>query len=226
MEIWKTIDGTNGKYSVSNLGNVRRNEHYTKVTTNNATAFYKERLLKGYKNKEGYITYSLQVSNKNIMVKNGHRLVAEAFIPNPDNLPCINHKDEDRSNNCVDNLEWCTVDYNNQYGTRNEKLKKISGIRVAQYTLDGKLVKIWNSLSEASKSFGCKTTVTIGRVCKGVCGRKTYKGYIWRYVDQKVIGDSQLKTQILNNKNQLAKLIVSTFSKEELQEIINQYDTR
>jgi hypothetical protein len=183
MEIWKTINGTNGKYSVSNLGNVCRNEHYTRVTTNNTTAFYKERLLKGYKNKEGYIVYNLQLSNGNVMVKKGHRLVAEAFIPNPDNLPCVNHKDENRSNNRVDNLEWCTVDYNNKYGTRNEKLKKVSGIRVAQYTLDGKLIKIWNSISEASRSFGCKTTVTIGRVCKGVCGRKTYKGYVWRYVD-------------------------------------------
>ena len=169
MEIWKEVKNFAGLYKISNLGRVY--------------SIKRKRIMQNRPNKiRGYVLVSMSFSGivKKIPV---HRLVAEAFIPNPDNLPCINHKDEDRSNNCVDNLEWCTVDYNNQYGTRNEKLKTISGIRVAQYTLDGKLIKIWNSLSEASRSFGCKTTVTIGRVCKGVCGRKTYKGYIWRYVD-------------------------------------------
>ena len=154
-EIWKTIKDTNEKYSVSNLGRVRRNEHYTEVKPNNKypngfTYHYNERLLKGYKDSLGYIVYSLQISNKNVLIKKGHRLVAETFIPNPDNLPCVNHKDENPSNNKLDNLEWCTVEYNNNYGTRKEKLRKTSGIRVAQYTTDGKLIKIWNSLSEAS----------------------------------------------------------------------------
>lgn len=224
MEVWKIIEGTNEKYSVSNLGRVRRNEHYTEIKPNNSIAHYKERLLKGYKDQEGYIIYRLQISHNKALTKKGHRLVAEAFIPNPDKLSCINHKDEDRSNNNVANLEWCDIKYNNNYGTRKDKLRKTSGIRVAQYTTDGKLVKIWNSMQEASQSFGCKTTATIRRVCKGAKGRKTYKGFVWRYVDKKVIGDSELNDQMLQNKESLAKLIINTFSKEELQQIINCYD--
>lgn len=225
MEIWKTIKDTNGKYSVSNLGNVRRNEHYTEVIANGTIAHYKERLLKGYKDKEGYLVYSICNAHGKTFTKKGHRLVAEAFIPNPENLPFINHKDENRQNNNVENLEWCTIQYNNNYGTRKEKLRKTSGIRVAQYTIDGKLIKIWNSLSEASQSFGCKTTANIRRVCKGLKGRNTYRGFIWRYVDKKVIGDSYLKLQLQEDKEALVHIILHTFSKEELQKIIDQYDT-
>ena len=221
MEIWKTIDGTDEKYSVSNLGNVRRNEHYTKVIANGTTAYYKERLLKGYKDQEGYLVYTLCDAKGKSFAKKGHRLVAEAFIPNPDDLPFVNHKDENRQNNNVDNLEWCTVQYNNNYGTRKEKLRKTSGIRVAQYTTDGKLVKIWNSMSEASQSFGCKTTANIRRVCKKIKGRNTYRGYVWRYVDKKVIGDSYLKDQLQKDKETLIEVMLNTFSREELQEIIN-----
>jgi hypothetical protein len=131
MEIWKTIKYTDGKYSVSNLGNVRRNEHYTEVKANKTKAYYKERLLKGYKDQEGYLVYRICDNNGKVFTKKGHRLVAEAFIPNPDNLPFINHKDENRQNNNVDNLEWCTAEYNNNYGTRKDKLRKTSGIRIA-----------------------------------------------------------------------------------------------
>lgn len=134
-EIWKTIDGTDGKFSVSNLGNVRRNEHYTNVRPskhlpNGTVAHYKEKILKGSIGYNGYVAYTLWLDGYAIR-KTCHRLVAEAFIPNPDNLPCVNHKDENPLNNNVDNLEWCTIEYNNNYGTRNEKLKKTSGIKVA-----------------------------------------------------------------------------------------------
>lgn len=222
-EFWKTIKDTNEKYSVSNLGRVRRNEHYTKVKPNDSVVYYKERLLKGYLDQEGYVVYCIQTTNGKAATKKAHRLVAEAFIPNPDNLPCVNHKDENRSNNCVENLEWCTIKYNNNYGARKEKLRKTSGIRVAQYTTDGKLIKIWNSMQEASESFGCKTTASIRRVCKGVKGRNTYRGFIWKYIDQKVIGDNQLKEQVLEDKDFLTQLIMKTFSKEELQLIIDSY---
>lgn len=223
MEHWKTIEGTDGKYSVSSLGRVRRNEHYTEVKPNNSVVYYKERLLKGYLDQEGYVVYYIQMANGKAATKKSHRLVAEAFIPNPDNLPCVNHKDENRSNNSIENLEWCTTEYNNNYGTRKEKLRKTSGIRVAQYTTDGKLIKIWNSMQEASESFGCKTTVSIRRVCKGAKGRNTYRGFVWKYVDQKVIGDNQLRDQVLEDKEFLTQLIMKTFSKEELQLIVNSY---
>lgn len=224
-EEWRTIEGTNNKYSVSNLGNVKRNEHYTMVIPssqhpNGSKAFYKEKEVKGYICREGYKIVYLSVSPNKRLIKKVHRLVAEAFIPNPNNLPQVNHKDENRLNNSVQNLEWCDSHYNNNYGTRKDKLRKISGIRIAQYDLTGNLIKIWDSISQASKSFGAKTTSCIRRVCKKEPGRNTYKGFVWRYVDKKVIGDSSLKEQVLNNKNILLNLIINTLTIEEQMSLI------
>lgn len=218
-EEWRTIEGTDDKYSVSNLGNVKRNEHYTIVSPtsqhpNGAKMFYEEKEVKGYIDKEGYRIVYLQTSNKKI-TKKVHRLVAEAFIPNPNNLSQVNHKDENRLNNSVQNLEWCDAKYNANHGTRKDKLRKISGIRIAQYDLSGNLIKIWDSISQASQYFGTKTTSCIRRVCKKEPGRNTYKGFIWRYVDKKVIGDSSLKEQVLNNKDILLDLIINTLTTEE-----------
>lgn len=222
MENWRTIEGTNGNYSVSDLGNIRRNEHYTEVTPG-VFNHYKERLLKPTTDASGYLVVKLQIG-KNSIAKKIHRLVAEEFIPNPSDFPCVNHIDENRTNNSVKNLEWCTHKQNANHGTRNDRLREVSGIRVAQYTTDGKLIKIWDSLSQASSYFGCKSTSQIRRVCKKEKGRYSYKGFVWRYVDQKVVGDVNLIKQNLNNKEFLTQLIMKTFSKEELQEIIDQYD--
>lgn len=224
-EEWRTIKGTNNKYSVSNLGNVKRNEHYTIVSPtlqhpNGIRMFYKEKEVRGYICKEGYKIVYLQVSANNKITKKVHRLVAEAFIPNPDNLPQINHIDENRLNNSVQNLEWCDAKQNANHGTRNDRLRRISGIRVAQYDLAGKLIKIWDSMSQASQSFGAKTTSCIRRVCKQNPGRNTYKGFIWRYVDQKVIGDLSLREQMLSDKNILLNLIINTLTTEEQKQLI------
>lgn len=203
-EIWKIIPNTNEKYSVSNLGRVRRNEHYTDVRPDNyhfnwRKHHYKERLLKGYINRDGYDIVSLQISENKVRHVAAHILVAETFIPNPENLPCVNHKNEIRNDNRVENLEWCTVEYNNQYGTRSEKIRKASGKRIAQYDLQGNLIKIWNSVSEAMRAFGCNGNSGISRVCRGVGGRKTYKGFIWRYVDENIISKSQAVQYLLSN---------------------------
>lgn len=106
-EIWKYIQGYEGLYQISNLGRVKSlNYNHTK----------KEKILQYRINERGYKYISLCVNNIRKSFKI-HRLVAEAFIPNPHNYPCINHKDEDKTNNCVDNLEWCTYKYNSNYGT-------------------------------------------------------------------------------------------------------------
>lgn len=230
-EEWRTIEWTNGKYSVSNLGNVKRNEHYTIVRpnsshTNGARVHYCEKPVKGHVNKEGYRVVYLQISENNRKTVKIHRLVAEAFIPNPNKLPCVNHIDEVRDNNIVSNLEWCTVEQNNNHGTRKEKLRKTSGIKVAQYDLAGNLIKIWDSISQASQSFGTKTTSNIRRVCKGEQGRNTYRGYVWRYVDSKVIGDADLKSQMLNNKQMLIDILLNSFSDEELKEIMKNIELK
>lgn len=187
-EEWKIIEGTNEKYSVSNLGNVKMNEHYTEITPSKTNPLgkaklYKERPVKQYLNCNGYSIVYLQISKGNRAIKPVHRLVAQAFIPNPHNLPFVNHKDESRCNNMVDNLEWCDPKYNANYGTRNKRLRIAGGRKVAQYTLDGEFVKIWDSVSSISQFYGIKSTAPISRVCRHMKGRLTYKGYKWEYVN-------------------------------------------
>ena len=117
MEIWKDIEGYEGLYQVSNKGRV-------KSLGNNKTR--REKILQPSENHKGYLRISLYKNGKQkkFLV---HRLVAEAFLPNPNNLPQVNHKIDDfehRSDNRVENLEWCTAEYNNNYGTHNEKLSE------------------------------------------------------------------------------------------------------
>jgi len=113
IEEWKDIKGYEGYYQVSNLGRVRsmpRTIHRKKF----GNVYVKCHILKSTES-FGYKYVSLcKGSQKRLRI---HRLVAEAFIPNPDNLPQVNHKDEDKSNNRADNLEWCTQEYNQSYGT-------------------------------------------------------------------------------------------------------------
>jgi hypothetical protein len=188
-EVWKNIEFTDNKYAVSNLGNVRRNEHYTTIgpTKNRkdpSIAFYKERLMTKYKSVDGYEIVHIVV-NKKMQPYKVHRLVANAFIPNPHELPQVNHKDENTLNNTVTNLEWCTAKYNANYGTRNDRLRIANGKKVGQFDKNGKLIRVWNSLSEAAKYFGASTTTYISRVCKHQAGRKTYKGFRWKYIETK-----------------------------------------
>ena len=117
MEIWKDVKGFEGLYLVSSFGRVKRVEHESRQRN------YGERIKKTGKDKDGYITVMLYKGRKQKLCK-VHRLVAEAFIPNPTKLPMINHKDETRENNSVSNLEWCDSTYNNNYGTRNQRLSK------------------------------------------------------------------------------------------------------
>ena len=108
MEEWRAVPGYEGLYEVSNIGNVRNVRRNT--------------LLRLQKTNNGYIQVWLYKNGISTGLK-VHRLVALTFIPNPDNLPMINHKDEDKTNNRVENLEWCDAKYNNTYGTRQDKVR-------------------------------------------------------------------------------------------------------
>ena len=122
-EIWRPVVGYEGLYEVSNTGIVRSLDRY-----DNRNCFRKGKVISLLKKGEyGYIQVNLCYNGK-LYKKYVHRLVAQAFLPNPDNLPEVNHKDEDKTNNSVDNLEWCDRSYNLKYGTarireRDTKIK-------------------------------------------------------------------------------------------------------
>lgn len=172
-EEWKDIEGYEGLYQISNKGRVKSLGNGGPSKYRGKVIIKKQRL-----NNMGYYYVGLWRNSivKHYMV---HKLVGTHFIPNPDNLPCINHKDENPKNNCVDNLEWCTYKYNSNYGTcikrRSEKKRK----PVNQYDLDGNYIRTWESISEASISLGINDG-QISNVVNNKPKHKTAGGYIWR----------------------------------------------
>lgn len=110
-----------------------------------------------------------------------HRLVGECFIPNPNNLPQINHKDENGFNNCVDNLEWCDALYNNNYGTRKARIAKKFARPVKQYSLEGEFIKEYPSAKEASRQLRTSS----GRICECANGKiPNCRGSVWVWADK------------------------------------------
>ena len=133
-------------------------------------SYRNKRFLKPMDNGKGYLYVNLFRDNekKNYLI---HRLVGEAYIPNPENLPEINHKDENKENNCLQNLEWCDAKYNINYGTRNDKIKK----SILQYDLDGNFIREWECASDVGK----EVRKNIVHCLKG--RTKTAYGFIWKY---------------------------------------------
>lgn len=122
-EIWKDIEEYKGRYQVSNLGRVRSLDRISVQHKHFGDVFrpIKGKIMSNTIGKRGY-AYVHLCNENNARNNSIHRLVAQAFIPNPNNLPCINHKDENKTNNNVENLEWCTYSYNNSYGTHSERI--------------------------------------------------------------------------------------------------------
>lgn len=176
LEIWKNIQGYEGLYQVSNLGRVKSLEKQR--DNGKGIYFTKEKILK-LNNDKNYLGVCLFKNNKRKPFK-VHRLVAEAFIPNPDNLPQVNHKDENKQNNRADNLEWCTQKYNNNYNGRQIAINKRKQILVAQYDCNNKLIAIFDGINEASRQTGINASV-ICRKCKNV-DYKNKDGFVWKYL--------------------------------------------
>jgi YD repeat-containing protein len=166
-EEWRLIpDYPN--YMISNLGRVKSLDY-------GRTG--KERILKLGYNGEGYLKVELW-NEKGKTQFAVHKLVALVFIPNPDNLPEVNHKDENKENNCVDNLEWCTKSYNINYGNRNKKVAEKLYKKLGQYDLSGNLIAVYDSVKEAEAE-GYKES-EISRCCHGK--RPKYKDSFWKYL--------------------------------------------
>ena len=195
MEIWKDVAGYEGLYQVSNLGNVKTLERFYYSGRNHTIRkVQKSMLLKQQTNKDGYRTVGLTKDGKQKYTL-VHRIVAQAFIINddPENKTLINHKDEVKTNNVVDNLEWCTPKYNNNYGTARERGIKTRKSRYTKekHPLYGKQHKeeskkkmserknkpvicittgeIFKSVKEASE----KTGVNLSNICQ--CCKGNYK---------------------------------------------------
>ena len=163
-EIWKDILGYEGHYQVSNKGRVKSLKQG------------KEKILKPERCR-GYLRVGL-LKNRNRKMFMVHRLVAQAFISNSDNLPMINHKDENPSNNRVENLEWCDSKYNNNYGTRTQRQSEKLSKPVLQYTKDGEFIREWKSGVDIKSNLGYSRG-NISQCCTGKL--KWIYGFVWKY---------------------------------------------
>lgn len=165
--MWKKIiiSGIETIYSVSSNGEVRNDERNTLLTQQSDNE---------------YKTVSLSIGNGNMRNKRVHRLVAEAFIPNPENKQYVNHKDGVRYHNNIENLEWVTPSENSIHAVKSG-LKGIQRARpVRQYSLNGEWLMSFDSATEAAEQCGCSQS-KITEVCKG--NRRTAGNYQWRYED-------------------------------------------
>lgn len=169
---------------VSNQGRVKSLD----MITNNGTRICKGRIRALSLDRDGYPQLSVVINRKMKCLK-VHRLVAEAFIDNPQDLPMVNHKDENPQNNQVDNLEWCDCKYNSNYGTRNQRISnKLTGkcgvgkkavLQIDKYT--GAIVGTYSSIDEAVRVCGFSTRSHISECCADKPKRHSAHGYRWRY---------------------------------------------
>lgn len=184
QEIWKDVVGYEGLYQISNMGNVRSIDHIT----NNR--FIKGRLLTPRSRQHGYLGIPLYGKGghptRNCRTFSVHRLVAEAFLPNPENLAEVNHKNENKQDNRLSNLEWISHRDNTCYGNAQEKKRLTNRERhnkfkpILQYSRSGEFIKRFDCINDANRETG----VPAGNIVRCAKGSKSYShagGYVWRY---------------------------------------------
>lgn len=171
-EIWKPVVNFDGYYEVSNKGRVRS---VPRIDSNNHAV--KGTVLKPFVDKWGYEIVGIHKDGKKL-ARRVHRLVAEAFIPNPNNYPEINHKNRNKTDNFVSNLEWCTDFYNQHYDQTYVEANKATSIPVVAIK-DNHIAYVFPSANEAARHFNAKEGSLIMRCIKHKKGYKTAYGYYW-----------------------------------------------
>lgn len=202
-ELWEYIKDY-PEYKVSNLGRIKRLAYYKNVC-NGGKQYCEERILKPQKRKFGYLAVMLckKGIKKSFLI---HRLVAMTFIPNPQNLPQVNHKDENPSNNKIDNLKWCNQKYNSNYGTSkkriSEKLKNgVLSKAVERYNKEGDYIDEFPSAIEASRILNLNVSGIVS-CCNENKKYKTCGGFQWKYKgSEKEIKNLIIKILQFDKKN-------------------------
>lgn len=209
-EVWRPAKGFDGIYEVSNYGRVlSRNLYHRKGPV----------ILKAWLGNRGYLRITLR-KNGVIVHKQVATLVAEAFLPNPNNLPQVNHKDENKTNNFVwvnedgsvdierSNLEWCSCKQNINHGTRNKRMVETrtrSGQSrgekaVVQLSLDGRFINVFRSMCEAERETGAYSSI-ICKCCKGI--KQKHHGYKWLYLNDYILKRTPSKEEIISQAQTL-----------------------
>lgn len=202
-EVWKDITGYEGCYQISNMGRVKSLDRMVNsARSSTGLRLSKGRILKTYYAKYGKCRKNRNIENayelihlyKGVHEKaySIHRLVAEAFIPNPNNLPQVNHKDENPANNRASNLEWCDSVYNANYGTRNERVSahRQDKTPVNQFSLNGEFIAHYESLTMAAKSTNVEIRL-ISATCRGL--QPYAAGFVWKFADDTKLRERRYK---------------------------------
>lgn len=177
QEQWLDVKGYKGLYKVSSFGQVKMTGRY-KRHRNDSYEYISPKILNTFI-VCGYLKCKLRSKDGIAKMVSVHRIVAETFIPNPNNLPQVNHKDENKQNNHVDNLEWCTAKYNANYGTGIQRCNKARYKKVAQYDKHGTLVAHFDSMKDAMIKTGVSYSL-ISSCCNGRIN--IAKGYVFKFL--------------------------------------------
>ena len=194
-EIWRDVVGFEGLYQISNLGRIKSLPRLTNF--GNRKKHIKEMFLSVAKGKRGYLVVVLTKQGRHY-TRPIHRMIAEAFIPNPENYPYIDHIDTNKHNNAIFNLRWCTAKGNSNNPltkkllSRKTKEQWDAGVfndrnnihyrKVGQYTKTGELVKVWDSIVLASETLKIDSS-SISAVCKGTNPKRhTVGGFVWKHI--------------------------------------------